>query len=67
MMSALSGDTLVILHHLVQSRGVAILFNNNFELKVQKVYKDVVGNFMFISLTTMDMLLMFTVLTVLRF
>ena len=49
MMSALSGDTLVILHHLVQSRGVAILFNNNFELKVQKVYKDADGNFVLIS------------------
>ena len=37
-----------------QSRGVAILFNNNFEFKVHKVYKDAGGNLMFISLTTMD-------------
>ena len=37
-----------------QSRGVAILFNNNFEFKVQKVHKDAGGNFTFISLTTMD-------------
>ena len=42
-----------------QSRGVAILFNNNFEFKVKKVYKDTGGNFMFISLTAMrrDLLL----------
>ena len=37
-----------------QSRGVAILFNNNFEFNVQKVYKDACGNFMFVSVTTMD-------------
>ena len=36
-----------------QSRGVAILFNNNFEYKIKKVYKDPEGNYIFASFTTM--------------
>ena len=41
-----------------QSRGVAILLNNNFEFKVKKVYKDEGGNFLFVLLETMDMSLL---------
>ena len=36
------------------SRGVAILFNNNFEFEVKKVYKDLGGNFIFVSIRAMD-------------
>lgn len=36
------------------ARGVAILFNNNFEFKINKVERDVNGNFIVISLKTMD-------------
>ena len=36
-----------------QSRGVAILFNNNFEYKIKKVYKDPDGNYIFASFSSM--------------
>ena len=36
------------------SRGVAVLFNNNFEFSVQKVERDENGNFIMISFRTMD-------------
>ena len=36
------------------SRGVAILFNNNFDFEIKKVYKDQGGNFMMISLRMLD-------------
>ena len=36
------------------ARGVAILFNNNFEFKVNKVESDSQGNFIIISFTTND-------------
>ena len=35
------------------ARGVAIMFNNNFEYKINKVYKDTGGNLLMISLNTM--------------
>ena len=36
------------------SRGVAILFNNNFEFSVNKVYKDIAGNYIFATVRIMD-------------
>lgn len=36
-----------------QSRGVAVLFSNNFDFKVNKVIKDTEGNFIIIKLKTM--------------
>ena len=36
------------------ARGVAILFNNNFEFKVNKIYKDSDGNCQMLSVNTMD-------------
>ena len=36
------------------SRGVAILFNNNFEFKVNKVHRDETGNYIIVSISTMD-------------
>ena len=36
------------------ARGVAVLFNNNFEFKVNKVSKDSNGNFILISLKVME-------------
>ena len=37
------------------SRGVAILFNNNLEFLVKKkVYKDILGNYIFVTVTIMD-------------
>ena len=36
------------------SRGVAILFNNNFEFSVQKIYKDSAGNYVFTVVKIMD-------------
>ena len=36
------------------SRGVAILFNNNLEFLVKKVYKDIFGNYIFVTVTIMD-------------
>ena len=36
------------------SRGVAILFNNNFEFAMKKVYKDTAGNYIFASVEIMD-------------
>ena len=35
------------------SRGVAILFNNNFEFNVKKVYKEVEGNYIFVHVNMM--------------
>ena len=35
------------------SRGVAILFNNNFEFSVKKVYKDIAGNDIFAAVKIM--------------
>lgn len=40
--------------HSSQSRGVCILFNNNFDFKVKRVIKDPQGNFLLISIQTMD-------------
>ena len=37
-----------------QSRGVAILFNNNFDFKVKKVIKDNSGNFLILLINTMQ-------------
>lgn len=37
-----------------QSRGVAILFNNNFDFKVTNVIKDTQGNFLIVTVKTMD-------------
>ena len=36
------------------SRGVAVLFNNNFEFHVKKVYKDTGGNYILISVKILD-------------
>ena len=36
------------------SRGVAVLFNNNFEFKVSKVERDSNGNYLIISFTAME-------------
>ena len=36
------------------SRGVAILFNNNLEFSVNKVYKDIAGNYIFATVRIMD-------------
>lgn len=36
------------------SRGVAVLFNNNFEFSVTKVQKDVNGNYIFVSVKMFD-------------
>ena len=36
------------------SRGVAILFNNILEFLVKKVYKDILGNYIFVTVTIMD-------------
>ena len=36
------------------SRGVAILFNKNLEFLVKKVYKDILGNYIFATVTIMD-------------
>ena len=36
------------------SRGVAILFNNNFEFEVKRVYKDITGNYIFVTVKIMD-------------
>ena len=46
----LSGDT----SYNSNSRGVAILFNNNLEFLVKKVYKDILGNYISITVTIMD-------------
>lgn len=40
--------------HSSNSRGVAILFNNNFEFQLKKVYKDTEGNFIFASIRMME-------------
>lgn len=37
-----------------QSRGVAILFNSNFDFKIQKTIKDPNGNFLILNLKTMN-------------
>jgi exonuclease III len=37
-----------------QSRGVAILFNNTFDFKIQKIIRDPNGNFLILNLTTMN-------------
>lgn len=37
-----------------QSRGVAILFNNNFDFKVKKVIHDINGNYLIIVIRTME-------------
>lgn len=39
--------------HSSQSRGVCILFNNNFDFKVKRVIKDTQGNFILIIIQTM--------------
>ena len=36
-----------------QSRGVGIMFNNNFEFKVNKIIKDGNGNFLIVDITTL--------------
>ena len=36
------------------SRGVAILFNNNLDFFVKKVYKDILGNYIFVTVTIME-------------
>ena len=36
-----------------QSRGVGIMFNNNFEFKVNKIIKDENGNFLIVDITTL--------------
>ena len=40
--------------HSSNSRGVAILLNNNFDFELKKVYKDQGGNFIMVSLKMMD-------------
>ena len=37
-----------------QSRGVAILFNNTFDFKVKSVISDAQGNYIILTITTMD-------------
>ena len=37
-----------------RSRGVAILFNNNFDFKVKEVISDIQGNYIIVNLTTME-------------
>ena len=36
------------------SRGVAILFNNNFEFEVKKIYKEAHGNYIIVHINTLD-------------
>lgn len=36
------------------ARGVAILLNNNFEFKVNRVYRDEGGNYLLLSINTME-------------
>ena len=50
----LSGVISFTLHHIIHSRGVAILFNNKLEFLVKKVYKDILGNYIFVTVTIMD-------------
>ena len=48
------GYTCYFASYSSQSRGVAVMFNNNFEFKIKKVYKDTEGNFISVYLTTMN-------------
>ena len=48
------GYTCYFSSHNSQSRGVAILFNNNFEFKTSNVHKDEDGNFISVSITTKE-------------
>ena len=36
------------------SRGVAVLFHNNLDFSVKKVYKDIAGNYIFVTVEMMD-------------
>jgi exonuclease III len=40
--------------HTSQSRGVCILFNNNFDFKINNIIKDKNGNFIILVMKTMD-------------
>lgn len=40
--------------HNSSSRGVAVLFNNNFEFSVEKVKKDLNGNYIFVAAKILD-------------
>lgn len=40
--------------HSSRSRGVAVLFNNNFEFKVKKIIKDISGNFILLLVKMME-------------
>ena len=48
------GYKLYFASYISNSRGVAILFNNNLEFLVKKVYKDILGNDIFVTVTIMD-------------
>lgn len=37
-----------------QSRGVAVLFNNNFDFKAKTVIRDICGNYIIVIINTMD-------------
>ena len=51
--SAEWGYTCLFASYQSNARGVAVLFNNNFEFKIKKVDRDVNGNYIFILVTTM--------------
>ena len=40
--------------HTSNARGVAVLFNNNFEFRINDIKRDINGNFIIISFSTMD-------------
>ncbi len=48
------GYTCVFASFKSNSRGVAILFSNNFEFKINKITRDKNGNYLLISLSTME-------------
>ena len=53
--SAEWGYTSLFASYNTNSRGVAILFNNNFEFKIKQVYKENDGNFLMVHIYTMNM------------
>lgn len=48
------GYTCVFSSHSSNARGVAVLFNNNFEFKINNVESDINGNFIIVSFTSME-------------
>ena len=48
------GYEAIFASHTTQSRGVAILFNNNFDFKILEVIKDPQGNYLIVRIKTFD-------------